>query len=245
MAAAPTYNRLTWNFTNGDGEVAYVMNYNIKDVNRDGFINEADAAIMYPQGHGDAWGHFLTALTKYYELLRHPNYTWVPRAEPIGVAGAPVVVDYYDERRFAIAAADKAKHGRGDRRSDLSQVLRRPEPARTYVDTPTDATRRMPGCNRRAWGVADWARRAGQGAYFDWVVANAILPPEDDRYTDLRKIDRTTVLEIGEIADQYAAIQTKLDNADTGVNPLGLAQDAVLFDLDPALTKTTADARKG
>ena len=49
---------------------------------------------------------------------------------------------------------------------------------------------------RRAWGVADWARRSGQGAYFDWVVANAILPPEDDRYTDVRKIDRTTVTEL-------------------------------------------------
>ena len=54
VAAAPTYNRLTWNFTNGDGEVAYVQNYNIEDINLDGFINEADAAIMYPQGHGDA-----------------------------------------------------------------------------------------------------------------------------------------------------------------------------------------------
>jgi hypothetical protein len=32
------------------------MNYNIKDVNRDGFINEADGAERYPQGHGDAWG---------------------------------------------------------------------------------------------------------------------------------------------------------------------------------------------
>ena len=54
-----------------------MTNYNIKDINQDGFINEADAAIMYPQGHGDAWGQYLTALTKYYELLRHPNYTWV------------------------------------------------------------------------------------------------------------------------------------------------------------------------
>ena len=111
VAAAPTYNRLTWNFTNGDGEVAYVQNYNVKDINQDGFVNEADAALIYPQGHGDAWGHFLTAISKYYELLRHPNYTWVPRAEPIAVAGAPVVVDYYDERRFAIAAADKAEVG--------------------------------------------------------------------------------------------------------------------------------------
>ena len=89
--------------------------------------------------------------------------------------------------------------------------------------------------------MADWARRAGQGAYFDWVLANAIVPPEDYRYTDLRKIDRTTVLEIGDIAFQARAVQTKLDNADTSVNPLGLAQDALLFDLDPARTKTTAN----
>ena len=111
MAAGPTYNRLTWNFTNGEGEVAYVMNYNIADINLDGFIDEADAAIMYPQGHGDAYGQQLTALTLYYQLLRHPNYTWIPRAEPVSVAGAPVVVDYYDERRFAAAAAARARMG--------------------------------------------------------------------------------------------------------------------------------------
>ncbi len=38
---------------------------------------------------------------------------------------------------------------------------------------------------------------------------------------------------LGAIADQYRAVQGKLDNADNGVNPLGLAQDALLFDLDP------------
>ncbi len=234
VAAAPTYNRLTWNFTNGDGEVAYVMNYNIKDVNQDGFVNEADAAIMYPQGHGDAWGQFLTALTKYYELLRHQNYTWVPRAEPISVAGAPVVVDYYDERRFATAAAEKARMGAEI--VDLTYRKYYADPAsQKYVDTQID-----PSDNTaRAWGVADWAERAGQGAYFDWVIANAIIPPVDDRYTDLRKIDRTTVMDISEIANQYAAVEAKLDKADNLANPLGLTGDAVLFDLDPALTKTT------
>ena len=65
-----------------------------------------------------------------------------------------------------------------------------------YVDSSDRCARAAPGCNRRAWGVADWAGRAGEGAYFDWVVANAILPPEDDRYTDVRKIDRTTVTDI-------------------------------------------------
>ncbi len=237
VAAAPTYNRLTWNFTNGDGEVAYVMNYNIKDVNQDGFLNEADAAIMYPQGHGDAWGHFLTAVTKYYELLRHQNYTWVPRAEPLNVAGAPVVVDYYDERRFATAAAEKARMG-----AEIVNLTYRKDYAdpnsQEYVDTHIDSSDNA----RRAWGVADWAERAGQGAYFDWVVANAIIPPEDDRYTDLRKIDRSTVEDIAEIANQYAAIQEQLDRADNLANPLGLTGDAVLFDLDPALTKTTPTA---
>ena len=234
VAAGPTYNRLTWNFTNGDGEVAYVMNYNIKDLNQDGFVNEADAALVYPQGHGDAWGHFLTALTKYYELLRHQNYTWVPRAEPLSVAGAPVVVDYYDERRFATAAAEKARMGAEI--VDLTYRKYYADPAnQEYVDTKIDAS----DDTARAWGVADWAERAGQGAYFDWVVANAVIPPEDDRYTDLRKIDRTTVMDISEIANQYAAIEDKLDNADNLANPLGLTGDALLFDLDPALTKTT------
>ncbi|MFQ5343641.1 MAG: hypothetical protein ACE5F6_19035, partial [Anaerolineae bacterium] len=230
VAAAPTYNRLTWNFTNGDGEVAYVMNYNIKDMNQDGFVNEADAAIMYPQGHGDAWGHQLTAIGKYYELLRHPHYTWVPRAEPVSVAGAPVVVDYYDERRFTTAAAAKARVGAEI--ADLTYRKHYADPdQQEYVDSHVDSS----DDRRRAWGVADWARRAGQGAYFDWVMANAIIPPEDDRYSDVRRIDRTTVLEIGEISDQYRDIQGTLDSADQGLNPLGLAPDAVLFDLDPSL----------
>jgi len=243
VAAAPTYNRLTWNFTNGDGEVAYVMNYNIKDVNLDGLINEADAAIMYPQGHGDAYGHFLTAETQYYQLLRHPNYTWVPRAEPVNVAGAPVVVDYYDEQRFAAAAAARARMGAEV--VNLTYRKNYAEPTvQPYVDMATDQsdncdTTAAPGCNRRAWGVADWAGRAAEGAYFDWLVANAILPPEDDRYSDLRKIDRTTVEDVAGIAEQLVAIQQQLDNADNAVNPLGVTGDALLFDLDPALTKTT------
>jgi len=79
VAAAPVYNRFYWNFTGGHGEVAYALSYDIKDVNIDGNIDAEDAKIQYPQGHGDAWGHDLTAITHYYELLRHPYFTWVPR----------------------------------------------------------------------------------------------------------------------------------------------------------------------
>ncbi len=230
VAAAPTYNRLTWNFTNGTGEVAYVQNYNVKDWNEDGFVNEADGALMYPQGHGDAWGQYLTAIQKYYELLRHPNYTWSPRAEPISVAGAPVVVDYYDESRFAVAAANKAKMGAEIVDLTYRKYYADPD-SQPYIDTKVDAS----DGQLRAWGLADWAVRAGQGAYFDWIVANAILAPEDDRFQDVRKIDRTTVLEIGEISTQYQTVAQALDDADNGVNPLGLLPNALLFDLDPAL----------
>src|SRR5262249_53755721 len=62
----PVFNRLIWNFTKSldGGEVAYALNYNIRNQNGDvaGTINEADAALLYPQGHGDAWGHYLSAI---------------------------------------------------------------------------------------------------------------------------------------------------------------------------------------
>jgi hypothetical protein len=229
VAAAPTYNRLTWNFTNGDGEVAYVQNYNVKDINLDGFVDEADAALLYPQGHGDAWGHFLTAMSEYYQLLRHPNYTWIPRAESVAVAGAPVVADYYDERRFAIAAAAKAEVG-----AEIVGLTYRKHYADQAAQARVDAYVDPSDQTRRAWGVDDWGRRAGQGAYLDWVVANAILPPTEMRFGDVRKIDRTTVLEIGQIAAEFADIQTRIDEVDNDLNPLGIVGDAVLFDLDPS-----------
>ena len=46
----------------GEGDSGVCENYNIYDVNMDGFIDEDDAMILYPQGHGDAWGHYLSAL---------------------------------------------------------------------------------------------------------------------------------------------------------------------------------------
>src|SRR5262245_51897447 len=35
----PFYNRLIWNFTSGDGEVAYANNYNIRDHNTNGVVD--------------------------------------------------------------------------------------------------------------------------------------------------------------------------------------------------------------
>ncbi|MEY2788478.1 MAG: hypothetical protein RLZZ34_1621, partial [Verrucomicrobiota bacterium] len=228
VQGAPIYNRLFWNFTQGEGEVAYAQVYNLKDKNADGKIDEKDGMIMFPQGHGDAWGHYLTATKAYYNLLRNPNFTWVPRSENMVLAGVPVKVDYLDERKFALAAASKAKAG-----ADIVNLTYRLK----YVEEPsgqwqgysdTDAT--------RAWGVDEWGIRAGMGVYFDWVMANAILPSQDPNpaHTGIDKIDRTTVKELTDLASAFGMVERQMDQADQGLNPLGLAQGVVPFDIDPA-----------
>ncbi|MBW1806159.1 MAG: hypothetical protein JRJ06_07315, partial [Deltaproteobacteria bacterium] len=175
----PVYNRLTWNFTLDYGELAYKENYNITDQatdqDGDGFpdamdgeINELDAMVMFPQGHGDAWGHYLMAAKKYYSLLNADNFTWIPEPEAILVAGTPIDVDYRDERKFASVAAAKARTG-----SEIVNLTYRQH----YVEDPEGQWQGYKDLDPvRAWGVDGWARRAGQGALFDWVVGNAILP---------------------------------------------------------------------
>ena len=237
--ATPFYNRFIWNFTNGDGEVAYVQTYNISDRNKDGFINEADAKIMYPQGHGDAWGHYLTAMTTWYGLLRNSNFTWIPKSESVLVGSSPIPVDYLDERKFARVAAYKAHAG-----EEIVDLTYR----KLYVDNPAGQWQgykdnvlvtQNGASSRRAWGVDDWARRAGQGAYFDWVAGNAMLSAVDSVNTGIQKVDRTTVPELKEVASHFLAIQIKADQADAGYNPLRLARGVVPFDIDPNLLSGT------
>jgi hypothetical protein len=188
----PVYNRLLWNFTSGDGEVAYAQNYAITDENDDGIIDELDAQVLYPQGHGDAWGHYLTALKSFYRLLRDSEYTWVPRSERVDVGGADVEVDYLDERKFTRTAALKARAG-----AELVDLTYRS----SYVADPSlqwqgyKDTEQVGGLSR-AWGFDGWARRASQGAYFDWAVANAVLPDEALRWCSV-----TTDLVCGDDSD--------------------------------------------
>jgi hypothetical protein len=225
----PVYNRLFWNFTRDEGEVAYAQAYNITDQNSDGVIDAADARVMYPQSHGDAWGHYLTATKTYYSLLQNPNFDWLPRSEEILLSGSRVEVDYLDERKFARAAAAKAKTGAEI--VDLTYRL-------NYVDDPAGQYQGYKDTDpERAWGVSEWAHRAGSAAIFDWVIVNAILPAvdPDPANAGLAKIDRTTVAEIDEIAAGYESVQAQIDKADAGLNPLGLAKNVVPFDIDPAL----------
>jgi probable HAF family extracellular repeat protein len=234
VSAAPIYNRLFWNFTLGEGEVAYQQNYNISDMDGNGFLDEKDARVLYPQGHGDAWGHYLTAMKQHYALLRHPFFTWVPRSEFVSVAGATLKVDFLDERKFATTAAAKARTG-----AEIVDLTYR----RDYVDDPAGQWQGYKDTQtERAWGVSEWARRAGTGAYLDWITANTLLPSVDPNpsHTGIDRIDRQTVREIQEIPGHFEEIQARLDQADGGLNPLGLAKGVVPFDIDPSLINASS-----
>ena len=237
----PYYNRLIWNFTKDmtAGEVAYAVNYGISG-HRSSTIDETTAAEMYPQGHGDAYGHYLSALSGYYELLRHPYFSWgVAGMSEMNVADNVVNVDYYDEETFAETAAAVAKAAR--RTVELTAIKAwRDNGADTvgggYLDSNTT----------NAFGYGEWATRGGYGALCNWVVANSLLPEEettDDTgaaYTDkgLLRIDRGTVEGIGELSSAAEAIQSTLDRMDSGLNPIGLDEDAIPFDLTPLGTAT-------
>ncbi len=232
---APYYNRLVWNYTRGidAGEAIYALNYNIKDRDLDGLVGPADAAQAYPQGHGDAYGHALTALTGYYGLLRNTHFSWTPRIEAVTVLGRAVSVDYQDERKFAAAAAALARAT-----SQTVDLTYRQQ--YTPSDTPSwanlkDGRHNSATAITRRWGTDDWASRGGQGAYFHWITANSFLPHEDPdpSHEGIQKIDRTTVPELTELAAQAAAIQTSQDTADARLNPLGLSHSALPFDIDP------------
>ncbi len=232
---APYYNRLVWNYTRGidAGEAIYALNYNVKDLDLDGLVGPADAAQAYPQGHGDAYGHALTALTGYYGLLRNEHFSWTPRIEAVTVLGKAVSVDYQDERKFAAAAAALARTT--SQTVDLT-YRQQYTPSDTPTWAPLQDGRHNSGTGlTRRWGTDDWASRGGQGAYFHWITANSFLPHEDPdpSHEGIQKIDRTTVPELTELAAQAAAIQNSQDTADARLNPLGLSHSALPFDIDP------------
>ncbi|MFC7336713.1 hypothetical protein ACFQY0_05960 [Haloferula chungangensis] len=244
---APAYNRLFWNYTRGidSGEAIYALNYNIRDMDLDGTVSAVDATQLYPQGHGDAYGHYLTALTNYYGLLNNPNFAWVPRTEAVLVLGQPVQVDYTDERKFAAAAAAIARSA--NLITDLSYRQQYSATAQSGWSQLKDNTTNPQTGNVRHWGSDEWASRGGQGAYFHWVTANSLLPAvdEDPSHQGIRKIDRTTVPELSEIAAQAVSIQQTLDNADAQLNPLGLSPGAMQFDLDPTFLDVGSSAQNG
>ncbi|HWD17891.1 MAG TPA: hypothetical protein VHB20_01320, partial [Verrucomicrobiae bacterium] len=241
---APVYNRLYWNYTRGinAGEVIYALNYNILDENNDGVVDAADAAVLYPMGHGDAYGHYLTALGNYYQLIMNPNFDWVPRIEAVTILGATVSVDYEDERKFASGAAALARTGRQvfdlTWREDYQPGT---SGGWSYMDQTTvnNARPYQVGLSTsyvtKYWGLDHWATRVEQGSYINWIVGNAILPPvdPDPTHQGIQKVDRTTVPELVELPQTASALQSDMDNAEAGFTPLSLSQNAIPFDINP------------
>ena len=229
VMTAPAYNRLYWNYTGGinSGESMYATNYNIKEKSgqstANGVVDEADAQLMFPQGHGDAYGHYLTALTNYYRLLHNPNFTWTPRAEAVTVFGQPITVDYQDERKFAAAAAALGKSAQ-----QMCELLFR----KNYQDDASSGWTQFSDSSA-AWALDETESRSAQGNLFHWAMANALLPDVDATHTGVQKIDRTTVPELGELEALALSLQTTMDNADAHLNPLGLSSGAIAFDISP------------
>jgi hypothetical protein len=237
---APVYNRLVWNHTRGidSGEVIYALNYNILDQDADGSIGAADAQKLYPQGHGDAYGHYLTAMKGYYSLLMDTDFDWVPRIEAVTILGKAVSVDYQDERKFAAAAAAVARSGR----QIFDLTWRQDYQSGKGNGWETFAKTRSGTNLTRYWGMDHWASRTGQGAYLNWIVGNAILPDvdSDSTHEGIQKVDRTTVPELTELPVAADALQTSLDNAEAGLTPLGLPATSIPFDLNPNTVVGTA-----
>jgi len=166
----PYYNRLVWNFTRGitAGEVAYAVNYNISG-EKTATIDYQQAAAAFPQGHGDAYGHYLSALSGYYRLLRNPYFSWgTPAMGEMVVADSVVNVDYYDESTFAKTAANVA-------RTAVDVVDRTARKAWKESDGRASAGY-LDSDPSRAFGYGEWASRGGYGALCNWVVANSLLP---------------------------------------------------------------------
>jgi hypothetical protein len=241
VTQSPFYNRLFWNYTRGidSGEALYATNYNIKEkvgsATADGSINAADAQRMFPQGHGDSYGHYLTALKGYYQLLTEPKFTWTPRIESLNILGNTVSVDYQDERKFAKAASNVARTAEQIVNLTFRQQYR--DDAADGWESFRDGKPNAETGNTRHWGLDAWVSRANQGAYYHWAVGNAILPDVDAVNTGIQKIDRTTEPELQLLVLSAESLQTTLDNANAHLNPLGLSPGAVAFDIDPALLR--------
>lgn len=239
VGLAPAYNRLWWNYTRGinGGEAIYAVNYNIREKGgsstANGIVDAADAQRMFPQGHGDAYGHYLTALHGYYKLLTHPFFTWTPSAESVTVLGQPVLVDYKDERKFAASAANVARTAK-EILSLQHRASYNDDPAAGWAHFRDGRLNSRTGVTRHQ-GLDESASRAGQGAFFHWVVGNALLPDKDTNpdHSGVQIVDRTTVPELNELIAAALSFQNTMDSANARLNPLGLAPGAIAFDLDP------------
>lgn len=227
---AAIYNRLRPNAAGTFGTVAYKSNY--------GKTSDEEASAAFPQGHGDAYGYYLRATKLYLDVfgaqspadaLRFIESQFAPSGstdcqgvdceEVLDDDGVAHQVTFHSVRNMAAAMAAKARTVnrivdltfRQDYREDTDTLLSDTDPA-------------------RAWGVADWARRGGVGAYLDWAALNHLLPvPEPGSGNSIETVDRRRVEETRLLASAVNEMQERVDAAGAGLNPLGLVSNVVPF----------------
>ena len=231
MTTYPCYNRLLWNFTKGvtEGEVAYVNNYMI--IGSDGEISQEQAAKQYPQGHGDAYGHYLSMLKSFYHLVRNPYFDWYATMTEMLIGDYIVNVDYFDEEKFAEAAGSLAQTALDT--MDLTARKAWREGDGTAGSGYFDAD------EAQAFGYGEWATRGGYGAFCNWAAVNSLLPtngtPANAAFQDkgVSRINRSTASALAYLPSALRGIQQKLDALDSGRNPLGFSDNAIPFDMEP------------
>jgi hypothetical protein len=234
MNTHPYYNRLIWNFTKGitEGEIAYVNNYMIRG--SDGEITQEQAAKQYPQGHGDAYGHYLSMVKSFYHLVRNPYFDWYASMTEMLIGDSVVNVDYFDEDKFAAAAGDLARTALDTMDLTARKAWRDAEGVvgAGYFDADAE----------QAFGYGEWATRGGYGAICNWAVVNSLLPtngtPVAPVFEDqgIKRVDRSTASSLEYLPGTVADIERRLAALDAGLNPLGLSENAIPFDLDPGST---------
>ena len=102
LTTYPCYNRLMWNFTKGHHRGRGRVCRQLPHRRRKGRAHVDQAAEMYPQGHGDAYGHYLSAVWGTIGCLRNPTSPGaIRRCWRCWSASRSVNMDYADERKFS------------------------------------------------------------------------------------------------------------------------------------------------
>lgn len=239
VGRAPVYNRLRWSVDTGSvSDAVYATTYGIARVVTENTGDAPDnllehARALYPQGHGDAWGHYLSALAPFHDLMRRPGFDWAAGANLAeGDDGVVSLTASTEEEIFARAALARA---------ELGARIAGLEFRRSYRDTQIDRLLGYPGTNfdrTTGWNLSGWTRRTGQGAWLDWLALNAALPapacapPCDAQAPDVARVDRATVPALAQIPAAFERVQLVADRAAAGLTPLGLPRDIVPFGLD-------------
>ena len=240
LRAGPVYNRLPWNVTGNVSSALYVNNYGISSTSgKKTKIDEARR--LYPQGHGDAYGHYLMALKVYHTLLQNPDFIWTRGRSEEDFGGTTVTVDFFDERKVAQAALGRALAGLAI--VDLSHRRAYARNGATLDSSPVPAPEQEEARGKvlkealdqeeaLAWTATDWGTRTGQGAYLDWVLVNALMPEQAEIDDDLLgPLERSAVPELEQLAGTARKVQDRVDVVVEGLNPLGIPESYVPFDV--------------